>query len=124
MLRHYLYEAQQAVSEGGTTDVVVTLLPECEIYRAHFPGMPITPGVCLVQIAKELIEDIEKCRLHISQAKDIKFISIVTPGDTPQLHYSLTPQDSVAEAGETKWSVCVTASDVLYCKMSLVLKSL
>lgn len=124
MLRHYLYEAQEAVSEGGVTCVVVTLIPECEIYRAHFPGMPITPGVCLVQIAKELIEDIEKCRLHISQAKDIKFVSTVKPGDTPRLRYELTPQENAAGAEEMKWSVCVTASDVLYCKMSLVLKSL
>ena len=26
------------------------------IYQAHFPGDPITPGVCIIQIAKELLE--------------------------------------------------------------------
>ena len=30
------------------------LHPEHEIYQAHFPGNPITPGVCQVQIVAEL----------------------------------------------------------------------
>ena len=27
------------------------------IYQAHFPDEPITPGVCIIQIAKELLEE-------------------------------------------------------------------
>ena len=27
------------------------------IYQVHFPNEPITPGACIIQIAKELLED-------------------------------------------------------------------
>ena len=33
----------------------IELDPEHFIYKAHFPGEPITPGVCIMQIAKELL---------------------------------------------------------------------
>ena len=35
------------VSEGET--VRIQLHPEHVIYQAHFPGSPITPGVCIIQ---------------------------------------------------------------------------
>ena len=41
------------------------------IYQAHFPGEPITPGVCIIQIAKELLEE------HLNQRFNIKMIKNV-----------------------------------------------
>lgn len=43
------------VSESGT-QFVLRFHPEHPIYAAHFPGQPLTPGVCFVQIAFELLE--------------------------------------------------------------------
>ena len=53
MLRGILYETVLTDAEGA----IVRLLPESPVYQGHFPGYPITPGVCLVQIALELIEE-------------------------------------------------------------------
>ena len=38
--------------EAMTADI--RLLPDNVIYKAHFPEKPITPGVCIVQMAVEL----------------------------------------------------------------------
>ena len=39
---------------GGDTDKIwLRLNPDHPIYHAHFPGNPITPGVCIVQIVGE-----------------------------------------------------------------------
>ena len=51
----------------------VRFLSGSPIYAAHFPGFPITPGVCLVQVALELMG----CTLL--GAKDIKFMMPVLP---------------------------------------------
>ena len=45
------------------------------IYQAHFPIEPITPGVCIIQIAKELLEDSLAKRLKIYLVKNVKFLS-------------------------------------------------
>jgi 3-hydroxyacyl-[acyl-carrier-protein] dehydratase len=55
------------------------------IYQAHFPNEPITPGVCIIQIAKELLEDSLAKRLKIYFVKNVKFLSIISPITTPQI---------------------------------------
>ena len=103
MLRGILYEIL-TVDAGGAT---IRLLPESPVYRGHFPGYPITPGVCLVQIALELIGDV-----RLVGAKNIKFTSPVFPEAGKELRFNL--------AGDgDNWSVEVYDGDVLSAKMSL-----
>ena len=129
MLRGILYEVVQADHLGAT----VRLLPESAVYRGHFPGYPITPGVCLVQIALELIAEMagqaghdEKNEIagqaghdgkkdgRLVAAKNIKFTSPVFPAEGSELRFNL------AGKGEN-WSVEVYEGEVLSAKMSLTL---
>ena len=61
-----------------------------EIYMAHFPGHPITPGVCLLQIARELLETMSGMPLIIELVKNIKYLSVVSPIEIPQVSFSLS----------------------------------
>jgi 3-hydroxyacyl-[acyl-carrier-protein] dehydratase len=127
MLRGILYETVQADAGGAT----VRLLPESPVYRGHFPGYPITPGVCLVQMALELIgemadqvghdgvkdghdgvKDGHDGRVRLVAAKNIKFMAPVIPAEGMLLRFNLS-----GEAGE--WSVEIWNGDVLSAKMSL-----
>ena len=49
-----LFSIVSASSEDGRHVYTIRLNPEHFIYKAHFPGEPITPGVCIMQIAIEL----------------------------------------------------------------------
>ena len=117
MLRGILYELVQADDLGAT----VRLLPESAVYAGHFPGYPITPGVCLVQIALELIAEMagqaghdEKKDGRLVAAKNIKFTSPVFPAEGSELRFNLVGK------GEN-WSVEVYEGEVLSAKMSLTL---
>ena len=79
MLRGILYEIVQADDLGAT----VRLLPESAVYAGHFPGYPITPGVCLVQIALELIAEMAGQAGH-----DEKEMPAMTLCPTPIGHLS------------------------------------
>ena len=57
------------------------------IYQAHFPGDPITPGVCIVQIAEELLEDHIGRKLSIRKIKNVKFLNVISPLVTPCISY-------------------------------------
>ena len=57
--------------------------PEHRIYKAHFPGNPITPGVCLMQMGEEMLEQKYGKQLQLSVVKTIRFKKIVGPNDTP-----------------------------------------
>ena len=57
------------------------------IYQAHFPGEPITPGVCLIQIAKELLEEHLNLKFNIQMIKNVKFLNVISPVERPQITY-------------------------------------
>ena len=61
-----------------------------EIYQAHFPGNPITPGACIVQIAKELAEILNGHSLMISEIKNLKFLNVIIPHEFPEVDFQLT----------------------------------
>ncbi|HNX65853.1 MAG TPA: hypothetical protein PKH02_03170 [Bacteroidales bacterium] len=49
------------------------------IFEVHFPGSPIVPGACIVQIATELMSHNLACPMVLSEAKNIKFINLINP---------------------------------------------
>lgn len=98
------------------------------IYQAHFPGEPITPGVCIVQIGKELLEEyLEdyfsiKLALEIVKVKNVKFISIISPIDASRVEYKIKKLDVLEDFLRVKAQIEVSASGELKCKMSLELR--
>ena len=68
----------------------VSLLPDCIIYKAHFPGEPITPGVCIVQMAKELIETRLEREYEITDVKNVKFLYILSPIESPEVTFTFS----------------------------------
>ncbi len=59
------------------------------IFKGHFPGNPVMPGVCIMQIIKELTEQIVKCKLFMAQSSNIKFKAIINPETHPELQMQL-----------------------------------
>lgn len=57
--------------------------PTHPIYKAHFPGNPITPGVCLMQIVGDLSSEIVGRKLQMVGARNVKFLSVLNPVATP-----------------------------------------
>lgn len=50
-----------------------------EIFNGHFPGNPVVPGVCLIQMIRETAGFYLKKPLRMVKATEIKFINIVNP---------------------------------------------
>lgn len=96
--------------------------PEHFIYRAHFPGEPVTPGVCILQLALELMERCTGGRLEIVSVKNVKFLRTIIPGETPSLCFSV----SVTENGGDFAGARITAADGtdVYARLSLICRKL
>ena len=120
MLQGILYETIAVDADGAT----VRLLPESPVYQGHFPGYPITPGVCLVEIALELIaamadqvgHDERKVghdeKVRLVGAKNIKFTSPIIPTEGTELRFNLGGEGS-------ERTVEILSGDTLCAKMSL-----
>ena len=92
------------------------------IYQAHFPGEPVTPGVCIIQIAKELLEDHLQHDLVIRQVKNVKFLSVISPIKTPRVSYTFDKLSVLEETGECKVQIMVTAEEKVLAKLSMTVE--
>ncbi|MCR5003773.1 MAG: hypothetical protein K5984_05320 [Bacteroidales bacterium] len=81
MLKNKLYTL---VSISGD-EAVIRINPDAEILKAHFPGYPIVPGVCVARIATELMQEIMGS-LRLVSASGIRFLNPVFP-DGKDLKY-------------------------------------
>ena len=66
-------------SDKENIKAVIELNKIHEIYKGHFPGNPVVPGVCLTQLIKEVLENIEAKELMLVYADHIKFLAVVNP---------------------------------------------
>lgn len=89
------------------------------IYSVHFPGNPVTPGVCLVQMVAEMLEQKYSKRFVLSTAVNIKFKRLVAPNDEPSFVFSKI----VIEDGLLKTIVSIEDEQGQFVKMSLQYKT-
>tara|TARA_B110000977_G_C10855571_1_gene407565 strand:- start:378 stop:749 length:372 start_codon:yes stop_codon:yes gene_type:complete len=59
------------------------------VFKGHFPDNPVMPGVCMMQIIKEITEKIVDKTLFMQSASNIKFMAIINPFVTPELELQL-----------------------------------
>ncbi|PQA94324.1 3-hydroxyacyl-ACP dehydratase [Chryseobacterium piscicola] len=84
-------------TENGSFIANISLNKDHEIFKGHFPGNPVTPGVCMMQIVKELTEEFTGKKLFLKSASNVKFMAIINPFETPDLDLSFIITESETE---------------------------
>lgn len=69
--------------------VLVKINAQHPVFKGHFPDNPIMPGVCMMQIIKELTETITQSTLFMQSLANVKFMALINPFKTPELRLEL-----------------------------------
>ena len=90
MLLKDFYQIQIIDKISDTKYVAQILLNEKhDVFKGHFPGNPVTPGVCMMQIIKELTQNITGFSLQLKSSSNVKFMALINPEVTPELKLEL-----------------------------------
>ena len=90
MLLKDFYQIQIIDKISDTKYVAQILLNENhDVFKGHFPGNPVTPGVCMMQIIKELSQNITGFSLQLKNSSNVKFMALINPEVTPELKLEL-----------------------------------
>lgn len=73
--------------DKDTAQVRIKLNQDHEIFKGHFPENPIVPGVCLIEMIKEILSEILKVDLILKKASNIKFKNLVNPQINPLIYF-------------------------------------
>jgi 3-hydroxyacyl-[acyl-carrier-protein] dehydratase len=79
MLQHNFYHIVTKDLTPTSARAVITLNAAHRIFDGHFPGQPVVPGVCMMQIVREFVEQGVGAPLQITTADNMKFLSILNP---------------------------------------------
>ena len=127
-LKNNLYKIISKEEDSSMVNYTIELNPSRVIHQAHFPKEPITPGVCIVQIGKELIEELltEKmsvsCKLEIVKVKNVKFLSVISPRDTLHIMYQMKKVELSDDNKMVEAQWVVLSDEKVMAKTSLVMK--
>jgi 3-hydroxyacyl-[acyl-carrier-protein] dehydratase len=105
MLEENFFTISAIQQEATFTKVMVEIDPAHTIFEGHFPKQPIVPGACLLQILKEVLQNITGQRLQLQKANQLKFISLVDPSKNHALQFIVT--HSVPDNGKISVSATV-----------------
>lgn len=77
------------------------------IFKAHFPDDPIVPGVCTLEIIRQLVTEVVGGEIRIPTVKNMKFLNLMTPAEGKVFTFDI----QLVEQSETLFSAKTTISD-------------
>lgn len=119
MLIEGLYTIQSFDQQDAEVTARIKLHKEHDIFKGHFPGNPVMPGVCMLQLIKELTEKATGKQLFLSVSSNIKFMAIINPEVNPLLKVVIT---IVEEDGVVKIKNTSSYDDTIALKLSATFK--
>ena len=89
MLLKKLYKTTSFEYENNQVNAEIVINKDHEIFKGHFPDNPVMPGVCMIQIIKELTEKALDLSLFLEKSRNIKFMALINPYKNPNLKLEL-----------------------------------
>lgn len=121
LLKDY-YNILGRESREGYEFFRVSLNPQSRIYDGHFPGEPVSPGVCGIQIILECAEESIGRKLRLTHIKQCRMTQLITPELYPQLDVYLKLQKVDAESGVSALDAYIGISNDVFLALKGVVK--
>lgn len=80
MLLNDFFHIADLKHDGAEINATLTINAAHRVFDGHFPGQPVVPGVCMLQIVKELAEAALQKKSSLVAAQELKFLAIIDPG--------------------------------------------
>lgn len=117
MLIKDFYRVVSIQNEETGYQAVIELNKEHAVFDGHFPDNPVMPGVCMIQIIKELVESTTRKILFMQQVSNVKFMALINP----QVEQILVVNFSIEEQEDLlKVKSSIQFQDTIALKMSSV----
>jgi 3-hydroxyacyl-[acyl-carrier-protein] dehydratase len=95
LLLNNLYTIQSLSESDYLIQVTVNLMADHAIFKGHFPGQPVLPGVCMMEMVAEITGDYLQKSFRISGSPMIKFLRMIDPQKNPMIHLEIKYQPIV-----------------------------
>ncbi len=109
----YTLSSLELSKEKDKITAYILLNREHPVFKGHFPGNPILPGVCTVQIIRELLEKSLEKELLLARAGNIKYLGFINPFTTSEIQFELVLKN--LETGALSCTASVSEGGTALC---------
>lgn len=89
MLLNNLYTIQSLSETDNQIQAKINLQADHAVFNGHFPGQPVLPGVCMMEMVAEITGIYLKSSFRISGGPLIKFLRMIDPRVNPLIHFEI-----------------------------------
>ena len=79
MLAGDFFTITTITSADDNISATLQLNPAHRIFEGHFPGQPVVPGVCMIQMIKEILESAIGKKTRLIKSEQVKFLAMIDP---------------------------------------------
>ena len=79
-------------SEDDAEVFDIALRSDSKVYEGHFPGTPVSPGVCNIQLLKECAEAAVGRPLLLNYVRQCRLTTLVTPQQFPKVEARISTE--------------------------------
>jgi len=98
----------------------IKLNPDHIVYSGHFPGQPVLPGVCTLQIIKECAQQLVNKKLQYARIALCKFLRFIDPAQCNEMSLNISLNEK--EDGTLQLIANGVSSDFDFIKVKAVMK--
>lgn len=120
MLKEPLFKILSTDHQQNVISAVLELDQDNDIFAGHFPGQPVVPGACMLQLIKEVMIRALNKPLRLGKADNIKFLTLVEPQEGQVIVLEITYSDL---ENSIKASAILTAGDTVCMKFQGTFKA-
>ncbi len=89
LLNDFFYIKELSKTENEI-HAVLNINAKHQILEGHFPGFPVMPGVCMIQIVREVFEHAHRVAVRIIKGDNIKFLAVLQPDQYPDVNLTIS----------------------------------
>lgn len=91
------FEIVNQKEEEGQVQYHIKVNAAHPVYKGHFPGNPIMPGVVQLQIITELLSHYLGYEVMLTSARALKFLNVINPEHVQELDVTLKTSEKEGE---------------------------
>jgi len=84
----YTVEATTAPAPNAR-EARLRLNPDHAVFEGHFPGRPVVPGVCMIQMVTEILTEVLGRKVQLVASSTTRFLNIIDPNIHPIVHLKI-----------------------------------
>lgn len=120
MLHNTFFKILKEEPAAGAVKALLSIDKDHAILKGHFPGQPVVPGVCMMQIIKELVERQTQRNLRLAGAENMKFLSVLDPGHHQEIEASVSFSEN---NGVISLNASLFSGSVTFFKLKAILQN-